>query len=332
MITFSFIKYVMGQAVVQSSKPEVFVFVPSYNHAPFIERCLKSIVKQTFQPTKLLVIDDGSNDDSTQIIERILNDCPFPAEFVTRSNRGLCATLNEGFAQSVGKYFAYLGSDDVWLPQFLESRVKVLESRPNAVLAFGHAFLIDENDRIIDCTENWTAYTDGSILEMLLAGVVPASSSVVYCRSALENQRWNENSVLEDYELYLKLSKNGDFAFDEKILSAWRQHDYNTSGDFAKMFDEWLATQNRVAAEIGIGAPTLRRTQKRLKFNSALNFIRRGEKLRAVELLSKNLSGASSFSTTAKIILRLLTPAAAENWYRMRKRTAQTKRYGTIDI
>ena len=323
----------MAQAMmIQSFKPEVFVFVPSYNHALFIERCLKSIIGQTFQPTKLLVIDDGSNDGSPQIIEKFLNSCPFPAELLTRSNRGLCATLNEGFAQSFGKYFAYLGSDDVWLPQFLESRIKALESRPNAVLAFGHAFLIDENDRIIDCTENWTTYTDGSILEMLLAGVVPASSSVVYRRTALENQRWNENSVLEDYELYLKLSKNGEFAFDEMILSAWRQHGYNTSADFAKMFDEWLAAQNRVAAEIGIGVPKLLRSQKKLKFNSALDFIRRGEKLKAVEILSKNLSGASSFSTTAKIILRLLTPAVAENWYKTRKRAAQIKRYGTIKI
>lgn len=319
-------------AVAQSTQPEVFVLVPSYNHAPFIERCLKSIIKQTLQPTKLLVIDDGSKDDSPRIIEKALKDCPFPAELITHPNAGLCATLNKGYANSFGKYFAYLGSDDIWLPQFLESRINVLESRAQALLAFGHAFLVDENDQIIDCTENWTTYTDGSILEMLLQGVVPASSSVVYRRSALENERWNENSVLEDYELYLKLSKNGEFAFDPKILSAWRQHNYNTSGDFAKMFDEWLAAQNRVAADIGLAPSELRKTQTKLRFNSALDFIRRGEKLKAIQILSENLRGASSFSVTAKIIMRLLIPTAIEKSYKKRKRQTKIKRYGQIEI
>ena len=77
----------------------VGVLVPSYNHARFVERCLRSIIAQTYPPTKLLVIDDGSTDGSPQIIARVLQDCPFPAELVVRPNRGLCATLNEGFAR-----------------------------------------------------------------------------------------------------------------------------------------------------------------------------------------------------------------------------------------
>jgi alpha-1,3-rhamnosyltransferase len=313
--------------------PEIFVLVPSYNHAPFIERCLKSIIKQTLKPTKLLIIDDGSIDDSVKIIEQTIKGCPFPAELVVRANRGLCATLNEGFAHSFGKYFAYLGSDDVWLPQFLENRIEVLESRPNAVLAFGHAYLIDENDQIIDCTEDWTLYSDGSILEMLLKGIVPASSSVVYRRSALENERWNESSVLEDYELYLKLSQgNNEFAFAKPILSAWRQHGYNTSGDFAKMFDEWLAAQNRAAPIIGINSAELRKAQSKLKFSSCLDFIRRGEKLRAVQILCRNLNGSSSVLMTAKIILRLLLPSRVNNWYKKQKQAETIERYGKVEI
>ncbi len=79
------------------SSPKVFVLVPSYNHAPFVERCLRSIFRQTLPPAKLLVIDDGSGDDSVKIIERMLADCPFPAQLIARENLGLCRTLNEGF-------------------------------------------------------------------------------------------------------------------------------------------------------------------------------------------------------------------------------------------
>src|SRR2546423_3753538 len=123
----------------------VFVIVPSYNHARFVEKCLRSVMAQTLPPTKLLVIDDGSIDDSPKTAERVLKDCPFTCDLVVRPNRGLAATLNEGLrrsAESHAAYFAYLGSDDVWLPTFLESRVATLGSRPAVVVAYGNAFSI----------------------------------------------------------------------------------------------------------------------------------------------------------------------------------------------
>ncbi len=121
------------------------VLVPSYNHAPFVERCLRSIFAQTRAPKKLIVIDDGSKDESPQIIERVLRDCPFDFEFTARENRGLCSTLNEGFKRNNSDYFAYIGSDDVWLPQFLESRLEILENRPNADLSYAHPSLNNDS-------------------------------------------------------------------------------------------------------------------------------------------------------------------------------------------
>src|SRR5688572_31576592 len=119
----------MGNAVKRNEG--VFAFVPSYNHAPFVEECLRSIFAQTLPPRKLLVIDDGSKDDSPAIIERVLKDCPFPSELIVRENRGLCCTLNEALELSEGRYFAYIGSDDFWLPEFLAARQEMLERRPN---------------------------------------------------------------------------------------------------------------------------------------------------------------------------------------------------------
>src|SRR5258706_13542717 len=133
----------------------VSVLVPSHNHARFAGATLRSIMHQTLWPVNLLVIDDGSNDDSPAIIERTLNECPFSCEFIARENRGLCATLNEGFERTRGNYFAYLGSDDLWLPNFLEARVQLLESRPEAVLAYGHTYFVDEENRVVDSTAAW---------------------------------------------------------------------------------------------------------------------------------------------------------------------------------
>ena len=62
---------------VEHNRSEIFVVVPSYNHAPFVEQCLRSIFDQTLHPKKLLVIDDGSTDSSPKIIEASLKNCPF---------------------------------------------------------------------------------------------------------------------------------------------------------------------------------------------------------------------------------------------------------------
>jgi len=127
------------EETLSASHRAVSVVVPSFNHARFIEATLRSILNQTLPPAKLIVIDDGSGDESPRIIDRVLKDCQFPCELVARENRGLCATLNEGFERARGDYFAYLGSDDLWLPDFLEARVGLLETRAAAVLAYGHA-------------------------------------------------------------------------------------------------------------------------------------------------------------------------------------------------
>ncbi len=313
--------------------PEISVLVPSYNHAPFIERTLRSIFAQTLKPKKLIVIDDGSKDESVKIIERVLLDCPFENELISRENHGLCATLNEGFARiSSGEYFAYLGSDDVWLPEFLEESVKLLENRPNAVLSFGHAFLIDEKDQIIDCTNNWADFADGNVLPFLLNGLIFSSPSVVYRRNFLEKYSWNEAAKLEDYELYLKLSADGEFAKLDKILCAWRQHATNTSDDFALMLNEWLAAQDRNIEKLNLSRAELDKVQTELKFKTAFDFIRSGNRQAAVNLMIKNASGAKSAAQFAKMLFRLAVPQTVFQWNRKRKREKAIEKYGKLQI
>jgi glycosyltransferase involved in cell wall biosynthesis len=312
--------------------PEVSVLVPSYNHAPFVERTLRSIFAQTLQPKKLIVIDDGSKDESAEIIERVLRNCPFENEFIKRENRGLCATLNEGFAKAEGDFFAYLGSDDIWLPEFLENQTKLLNNRPKAVLAFAHAFLIDEKDQIIDRTDNWTEFADGDMLPMLLRGIIFSSPGVVYRRAALDGHRWNENSRLEDYEMYLRLTADGEFARNREILCAWRQHDWNVSGDTPLMLGEMIAAQNLVADKLKISRDELEKIQKEVKFEAVFNYVRHGKRREAVSLFLKNLGGAKSPAQIAKMLFRLGVPQTLFQWNRQRKKQKAIEKYGKLDI
>jgi glycosyltransferase involved in cell wall biosynthesis len=289
-------------------------------------------MKQTLWPAKLLVIDDGSSDNSPAVIDRVLADCPFPCELVARSNRGLSATLNEGFARTSGDYFAYLGSDDLWLPEFLNARVSLLESQPGAVLGYGHAYFIDEQNAIIDCTADWARYADGDVREMLLQTTAPMSPTVLYRREALEQHRWDEASKLEDYDLYLRLSEAGTFAFDPRILSAWRRHGSNVSWDQTLMLDEQLQAQRRAALRFGFTDGQVVDLQRATRFSRAEDFLRVGQKSEALRLLMQNLRGIHSPLVTSRILLRLLIPNSFMRGRARARRRRAFERYGSIEI
>jgi len=311
----------------------VSVVVPSYNHAPFVAETLRSVFRQTLRPAELLVIDDGSADDSARVVAEALKDCPFACELIARENRGLCATLNEGLAKTRGDYFAYLGSDDLWLPDFLAARVAALEERARAVLAYGHAFLIDERGAVFDCTADWATYADGDARAMLLEhAIAPMSPTVLYRRAPLERRGWNERARLEDYELYLLLSADGEFAFDPRSLSAWRSHTSNTSRDFVWMIEARLEAQRSVASELKLSDAELRRYQRALNFSGAEDLLRLGDKARALHFLRRGLGSAPSTAALARVFLRLLAPHSLTR--RRKRRTAEraARRYGTLQV
>jgi alpha-1,3-rhamnosyltransferase len=317
----------------EASGPAVAVVVPSYNHAPFIRSTLHSIFNQTLPPAELLVIDDGSSDRSPEIIEDILKDCPFPCELIVRANRGLCATLNEGLDKTGGKYFAYLSSDDVWLAEFLEARVSCLEPRPQVVLAFGHCFLIDDQNLIIDCTRDWANYEYRDARRMLLQQTfAPMSPTVLYRRAPLEAERWDAQAKLEDYDLYLRLSIAGDFAFDPRVLSAWRKHAHNTSRDFSWMIKARLAAQQRVAERLGLHESELQHFQRILRFAGAEDLCRLGQKAEALKLLGNSFAGAPSAAERLRLLARFCEPNSLMNWRRKRKQARATENYGLLII
>lgn len=305
------------------------VFVPSYNHARFVGEALRSVFRQTLRPRELLVIDDGSADGSARVIARALEECPFPCELVARGNRGLCATLNEGLARTRGRYFAYLGSDDLWLPDLLGARVRALDERPRAVLGYGHALLVDGRTRVIDCTAEWADYADGDARRMLRGAVAPMSPTVVYRREALERHGWREGSRLEDLDLYLRLSAEGEFAFDPRVLAAWRRHGGNTSRDQLMMLEEHLQAIERHAAALGLDRRALERHAARLSFARAEDFLRLGHKREALRVAARNIGGATPRSL-ARLLARLLAPYSLMRRRTEARATAAAERYGRL--
>jgi hypothetical protein len=207
-----------------------------------------------------------------------------------------------------------------------------LAARPRAVLAYGHAFFIDETNRVIDCTSDWAHYVDGDACQMLLETIAPMSPTVVYRRAALLNHSWNPEARLEDYELYLLLCTEGEFAFDARVLSAWRRHQTNTSWNQQFMLNEQLRAQRDAAARFGLTEGEIEELQTITRFKRAEDFIRVGQKSQAVKLMLKNLGGARSLTSLTRMLIRLGTPASVIRRYNESRQRGAEKRFGRLTI
>jgi alpha-1,3-rhamnosyltransferase len=291
----------------------VSVVVPSFNHARFVRQTLTSIIQQTVVPLELIVIDDGSTDESARVIEQTLEECPFPSELYVRGNKGLCKTLIEGLERSRAEYFAYLGSDDIWLPELLEVRLEGLRGDPSAPLAFGHCYKINELNEIGGDSHFFESYEYSTTREMLLYGFPPFSPTVVYRRSALAEDCWNPDIRLEDYDLYLRLSVQGEFAFDSHVLSAWRAHRGNTSGNLDFMLTEETLALERNADALKLSKEELSYVQKYKRLRFVDNYILEGRRWDALRVYLANTGGFPNKSKMIKQGIKALLPLSIQN-------------------
>lgn len=108
------------------------VIIPLYNKAPYIEKALRSVFAQTCTDYELIVVDDGSKDDSKAVAEQVLASCPVPYQLISQANAGVSLARNNGVAASHGEYLSFLDADDWWEPTFLEEMAKLIAEYPDA--------------------------------------------------------------------------------------------------------------------------------------------------------------------------------------------------------
>ncbi len=123
-----------------SSKPLVSVVTIFLNTEKYIEEAIQSIFAQNYDNWELLLVDDGSTDNSTKIALQYAQQYPEKVRYLEHEghqNRGMSASRNLGAFQGKGEYIAFLDSDDVWLPEKLERQVAILESQPEAAMVCG---------------------------------------------------------------------------------------------------------------------------------------------------------------------------------------------------
>ena len=130
----------------------VSIVMVNYNQERFIKEAIDSVIAQTYQNWELIIVDDGSTDQSVDIIKNYDDDRIKP--IYLEENSHICIATNVGFSHVTGEYIARLDSDDVWEKEKLYKQVTLLEEKPNARVCFTQVNLIDENGQNINEKES----------------------------------------------------------------------------------------------------------------------------------------------------------------------------------
>jgi alpha-1,3-rhamnosyltransferase len=241
----------------QDEMPLVTAVVPVYNHERYVLESIRSILRQSYPRIELIVINDGSRDHSHEMVLTLVEECKrrfVRFEYINRENIGLCATLNQSLGMAEGKYFSALASDDVLLPDKFSCLVEALElSDESAAAAFGDASFIDEDGQKVYLDEkgkiqkvasdktygtcldfhtrerNFDYRTEfGSYRSLVEANYIPAMANMSKTACIKEVGGWTEGNVLEDWEMWLKLSKQHRLLFVDKVVALYRLHGQNS--------------------------------------------------------------------------------------------------------
>lgn len=215
--------------------PQVSIIIPTYNRAHFIKQAVESALIQTYQDFELIVVDDGSTDDTKQV----LADYAGRLQYIYQPNQGRSAARNRGIELAQGEYIAFLDSDDLWLPNKLSRQVPALDTAPdNVALVHGYKQIVDEKLNPIPLWETRLrryyalAEKGQETYENYLHSACIFTSTILIRKSALVAIGNYDTTLyaLEDLDLYLRLLlKSYTFTFiSEPPLIKYRSHNNNT--------------------------------------------------------------------------------------------------------
>lgn len=215
--------------------PQVTVIIPTYNRAHLVKDAVESVLNQTYQDFELIVIDDGSTDNTREVLA-VYKD---KLTYIYQDNQGRSSARNHGIKLGIGEYIAFLDSDDVWFPDKLERQVPVLESAPpDVVLVHGYKCIVDENLQPLPGWElklrkSYTLAEKGeeTYENYLYFNCIFTSTILVRKTTIIEIDGYDASiGSLEDFDLYLRLLLKGyNFAFiSEPSLIKYRWHEDNT--------------------------------------------------------------------------------------------------------
>lgn len=239
------------------AKTNIDVIIPVYNGQDYIAQAIQSVLKQTYLPANLIIINDGSTDTTQQIIDKIKSENNTAVNIIIHQqiNKGLSAARNAGISFSTSYFLAFLDADDCWLPEKLKKQTEVFHQTEfeNTGLVYCNYKVIDENGDDNPLAEVIRVKTDirGKVFDKITRGnfISGSGSGVMVKRACFEKVGvFDENlKAFEDWDMWLKIAQEFEFDYTEEILLEIRQHSESMQKDETHMnknallfYKKWL--------------------------------------------------------------------------------------------
>ncbi len=214
-----------------TSSPRVSVIVPVYNRAAAVRAAVASVLGQTYRDFELILVDDGSTDDSGRVIDELAAENPSLVRCAHQENAGAAAARNRGIALSRGDHICFLDSDDEWLPEKLAVQVKFMDEHPEVALSYVWAYVVDEQQRVVG---RLCARAGRRTYRKLfyLNPIAPTSATMVR-RRVLDEVGVFDTSLRtrEDLDLWLRIAARFRVSDIPRALVRWRASDSSLSGN-----------------------------------------------------------------------------------------------------
>lgn len=230
----------------------VSVVIPAYNAAQTLDETLRSVRSQTHRALEIIVVDDGSTDDTRRVAERhaAVDD---RMRVITQENAGVAAARNTGWQRATSDLIAFVDADDLWAPTKIERQVEAIQSGGRRVgLVYCWSAWIDGQSSITNLGRR--VYWAGDVLEEILVdNFVGNGSSALIRREALVSARGFDSKLravgaegCEDYLVYCRIAEEYHYAVVPEYLTGYRALPGNMSNNRARMLRSWGLVGNEM--------------------------------------------------------------------------------------
>ena len=250
-------------------EPLVSVCIPLYNHEQYITECILSVIDQTYNNIELIIINDGSSDNSNEKVLKLLNSCKerfSRFQFLSRENKGLTATINEAISWSKGEYFCSLASDDIWYGDKVQIQVDYFVANPEVAAISAECNKLKQG--VLKKSRLNPFRTTSFSFEDIIVGNyrIPALNIMFPRQSILKHNGFNENVKIEDWWLLLTLTEGGGQIIRLNVpLGVYRLHDNNTIGNV-----EFMDTERKKVLECFLNNDLYEEAMRIYKFKSRI--------------------------------------------------------------
>lgn len=223
----------------QTKNPKVTVIIPSYNHAQYILEAIDSVKNQTYKNWELIVIDDGSKDNTHDVLKNMPKDEQITL-VLNKDNKGQSVRMNQALAIAKGKYISLFTSDDWYLPEKLEKQVLLFETLGNeygGVYAGGYRFF-EDTGKTAEVETNKSMKRGWILKALLLEPFFIYPISPMIRKVCFDKYPFDESYLAEGEAIHFKIAMKYKYDFVDEPLVTMRDHTYNTGGNIDRMLSD----------------------------------------------------------------------------------------------